>query len=178
MALVSATKASKVLLNTALEVSKDATKKVEEIFPGAAEQACMMASKAANASQKMGEKAGERIIDAAAQAAANPCKAAAVIAGAAGVTMIAAPALVAIPTLGALGFSASGLLVYRRYRSHCAKWYRQRGCPFTFRHMSKRGYGRLRSCDCVRSSAGRRGIYGWIGWNGAMDEIEAGREGR
>lgn len=50
MALVSATKASKVLLNTALEVSKDATKKVEEIFPGAAEQACMMASKAANAS--------------------------------------------------------------------------------------------------------------------------------
>ncbi|KAL5900399.1 hypothetical protein ACKVWM_000217 [Pyricularia oryzae] len=108
MALVSATKTSKVLLNTALEVSKEATKKVEEIFPGAAKQACIMANKAANASQKMGEKAGERIINAAAQAAANPCKAAAVIAGAAGVTMIAAPALIAIPTLGALGFSASG----------------------------------------------------------------------
>lgn len=60
----------------------------------------------------MAEKVGEKIPDAAAQAAqditGNYGKAAAVIVGAAGIAMVAAPAVFALPALGAVGFSASG----------------------------------------------------------------------
>lgn len=65
-----------------------------------------------NAAKETGKRVFEVILDPAAHAAraapADLCMAVAAIAGATGITMVSAPAVIALPTLGAVGFSASG----------------------------------------------------------------------
>lgn len=56
----------------------------------------------------MGEKAGKTIFDTATQAAANPGKTTAIIAGVIGVIIIATPDLIAIPALNIFDFNISG----------------------------------------------------------------------
>lgn len=106
--LASALKTSKIMLNFARKISNNATQKAEEIVPEMVKQVCKMVREITAAVEKMGEKAGKTIFDTATQATATFGKTIAIIAGAIGAIIIAAPGLIAIPALGIFGFNVSG----------------------------------------------------------------------
>ncbi|TLD09514.1 hypothetical protein PspLS_11882 [Pyricularia sp. CBS 133598] len=109
MALEPTVKAFKAAWNVACDVSVE-----EAIKPisGLVVQAAKLTNEVVYGAKILAEKSGERIPDVAAQTAQdiprNYVTSVVVLAGAAGIAMIAAPAVFALPALGAVGLSASG----------------------------------------------------------------------
>ncbi|KAI7909918.1 hypothetical protein M0657_011002 [Pyricularia oryzae] len=102
--------------NIACDVSRNAAEEATEPIPGLVDQAAKPANEAVDDATIMAEKLGERIPDVAAQTAQdrNYATSIVVLAGAAGIAMVAAPAVFALPALGAVGLSQLSVgLVFR-----------------------------------------------------------------
>lgn len=110
MVLEPTVEASQAARNIACDVSRNAAEEATEPIPGLVDQAAKPANEAVDDATIMAEKLGERIPDVAAQTAQdrNYATSIVVLAGAAGIAMVAAPAVFALPALGAVGLSASG----------------------------------------------------------------------
>ncbi|KAI6267483.1 hypothetical protein MCOR29_002798 [Pyricularia oryzae] len=104
-------KASKAAMNIACDILMEIAEKAAKLIPRLVDQAVKLSSEAVDGAKFLAEKVGENIPDAATQTAqdipTNYGKAAAVILGTSGIAMVAAPAVLPLPALGAVGFSAS-----------------------------------------------------------------------
>ncbi|KAI7908757.1 hypothetical protein M9X92_012012 [Pyricularia oryzae] len=104
-------KALKAAMNIACDILMEIAEKAAKLIPRLVGQAVKLSSEAVDGAKFLAEKVGENIPDAATQIAqdipTNYGKAAAVILGISGIAMVAAPAVLTLPALGAVGFSAS-----------------------------------------------------------------------
>lgn len=104
-------KTLKAAMNIACDILMEIAEKAAKLILRLVGQAVKLSSEAVDGAKFLAEKVGENIPDAATQIAqdipTNYGKAAAVILGISGIAMVAAPAVLTLPALGAVGFSAS-----------------------------------------------------------------------
>ncbi|KAI7911018.1 hypothetical protein M0657_011147 [Pyricularia oryzae] len=104
-------KALKAAINIACDILMEIAEKIAKLILRLVGQTVKLSSKAVDGAKFLAEKVGENIPDAATQIAqdipTNYGKTAAVILGISGIAMVAAPAVLTLPALGAVGFSAS-----------------------------------------------------------------------
>ncbi|EHA56032.1 hypothetical protein MGG_08246 [Pyricularia oryzae 70-15] len=143
-------KALKAAMNIACDILMEIAEKAAKLIPRLVGQAVKLSSEAVDGAKFLAEKVGENIPDAATQIAqdipTNYGKAAAVILGISGIAMVAAPAVLTLPALGAVGFSAS-----RPIAGEFGYWGK------TFRNGDKQSARRIRLTAVDGSSS--RGAY-------------------